>query len=495
MKKLIKIGVAVLILAMTLSLCSCDVTELTKTVLGEVGGVLEDLMFRADYNFSDIRLTQKGINKFEISFIADSGNDDVEIYLSNSFSKIGNAEAEKVTKTPIGDDLVYFSFTKELDLAEDKYLWISCGDKATVASFTVPSAFPTVTLEGGKTVFHFNYTYDTDWGSFCDQKGKAVYYSTKTVFDDTAVLIEDNIPLGQEHFTLPDGLPENVYFFSVAQARNGKITNISTPVMHSADLLSEVTAINVGITNNTFLSVSISIPETSEIASNVVDGLQIMVKNGAADEIYVVDCSYAGGVATMLFDCTKLQAESIWYDVLVCWNGSVVVDVPTSYDSHNTVTMSEGKKDGVNYKITDWNSMLKVYFETEPKNANLIFDSYSISFDAETASLIANATLKEGVEGTPVLALTAGDKTQLISVKGVKNDDGSYTFTLPVESALTEAGKWYDVRFFIDLVAYETYKNDCISNENYSAKYENNGRIYDFQEWNNLLKLQFNYAS
>jgi hypothetical protein len=157
--------------------------------------------------------------------------------------------------------------------------------------------------------------------------------------------------------------------------------------------------------------------------------------------------------------------------------------------------MSEGKKDGVNYKITDWNSMLKVYFETEPKNANLIFDSYSISFDAETASLIANATLKEGVEGTPVLALTAGDKTQLISVKGVKNDDGSYTFTLPVESALTEAGKWYDVRFFIDLVAYETYKNDCISNENYSAKYENNGRIYDFQEWNNLLKLQFNYAS
>jgi hypothetical protein len=151
-EKLIKIGVAVLILAMTLSLCSCDVTELTKTVLGEVGGVLEDLMFRADYNFSDIRLTQKGINKFEISFIADSGNDDVEIYLSNSFSKIGNAEAEKVTKTPIGDDLVHFSFTKELDLAEDKYLWISCGDKATVASFTVPSAFPTVTLEGGKTV-------------------------------------------------------------------------------------------------------------------------------------------------------------------------------------------------------------------------------------------------------------------------------------------------------------------------------------------------------
>lgn len=495
MKKIIKITLAFLVLTMALSLCSCDVTETAMGLLQDAAVILEDMIFAEDYNFSDIVLTQKGIDEFEISFVADTGADDVEVYLSNSFSSVGSAKPEQVTKTPLGGDKVKYTFVKKLPLAEDRYLWLVCGDKEAMASFTVPSTFPTVTVEGGSTVFHFNYTYDTDWGSYCDQKGKAVYYSEKPVFDDSAVLIEKNIPLGTEHFTLPEGIPENVYFFGVAEARNGKVTNISTPVMHSASLISEITGISAKIASNNYLCISITVPESSAISSQVIDSLQIMVKNGAADEIYVVDCSYAGGVATMLFDCSSLTSEGTWYDVLICWNGSVVVDVPRNFGGSDIVSVAEGKKDSVNYKITDWNSMLKVYFETEPMNANLIFDSYSFSFDAESASLVANATLKEGVEGTPVLALTAGNKDKLTSVKGVKNEDGSYTFTLPVEDVLVEAGKWYDVRFFIDSVAYETYKGDGITDENYSAKYTNGGRVYDFQSWNDLLKLQFNPAS
>ncbi len=495
MKKIVKIVLAMLILTMTLSLCSCDAVETGKELLGKLAVVLEDMIFETDYSFSDVTLVQKGINEFEVSFTADTGDDEVQIFVSNSFSKVGNADPEQVTKTDLGDGKVSYRFTKELPLGEDRYIWIVCGEKSAMTALTVPSAFPTVTLEGDSTVFHFNYTYDTDWGSFCDQTGKSVYYSTKPVFDSEAVLIEDGIALGTEHFTLPEDIPEGVYFFSVAEARNGKVINVSTPVMHSSDILSEVTGISARITNNTYLCINISIPETSELSESILDSLQIMVKNGAADEIYVVDCSYAGDVATVLFDCTKLTSEGTWYDVLVCWNGSVLVDVPRNFGGHDIVSNAEGKLDGVNYKITDWNSMLKVYYETEPMNANLIFDSYSISFDAETASLIATATLKEGVEGAPELALTAGNKDKIASCKGVKNEDGSYTFTLSVEDALTEAGKWYDVRFFIGQVAYEAYKNDGITDENYSARYENNGRVYNFESWNDLLKLQFNPVS
>jgi hypothetical protein len=158
---------------------------------------------------------------------------------------------------------------------------------------------------------------------------------------------------------------------------------------------------------------------------------------------------------------------------------------------NSIVSVDSGKIEDVNYKITDWNSLMKVYFEKDPQKAELLFDSYSFSFDAETASLIATVTLKEGAP-VPTLGLTAGDKDAIVTCKGVKNADGTYTYTLSVADAMTEAGKWYDVRFFVDKTVYETYKSEGISDDNYSAKYENGNRVYDFQSWENMLKLQFN---
>lgn len=492
MKKFIKISLFVVILAMTLSLCSCDMMETVNDLLGSVAGVLEDMLFATDYDFSDVVLTQKGVNEFEVSFTANTGADDVKVYLSKSFSSVGSAEPETVTKTVLDGDKVRYSFTKDLSLGEDQYVWVVCGEKEAMTAFTVPSTFPTVSVnDKGESVFNFGYTYGTDWGSYCDQQGKALYYSTKPVFDSAAVLIEDGIALGTENYTLPADIPADVYFFATAEARDGKVLSISAPVMSASSLLDEIAGISAKIYKNKYLCVEIAIPESSDLSASVVDSLNIMVKNGSADEIYVVDCSYAGGVATLLFDCSQLIIEGNWYDVILCWNGATVTDVPTMIGDNSIVSVDSGKIEDVNYKITDWNSLMKVYFEKDPQKAELLFDSYSFSFDAETASLIATVTLKEGAP-VPTLGLTAGDKDAIVTCKGVKNADGTYTYTLSVADAMTEAGKWYDVRFFVDKTVYETYKSEGISDDNYSAKYENGNRVYDFQSWENLLKLQFN---
>ena len=141
MKKIVKIVLAMLILTMTLSLCSCDVVETGKELLGKLAVVLEDMIFETDYSFSDVTLVQKGINEFEISFTADTGDDEVQIFVSNSFSKVGNADPEQVTKTDLGDGKVSYRFTKELPLGEDRYIWIVCGEKSAMTALTVPSTF------------------------------------------------------------------------------------------------------------------------------------------------------------------------------------------------------------------------------------------------------------------------------------------------------------------------------------------------------------------
>ena len=135
--------------------------------------------------------------------------------------------------------------------------------------------------------------------------------------------------------------------------------------------------------------------------------------------------------------------------------------------------------------------MLKVYFESTPKDSNVIFENYEVTFDTEKEAIVVNAVLKEGVEKAPILALTAGDKNIVASCKGVQNEDGSYTFTLPVDAAVSVSGKWYDVRFFIDKAVYEVYMNSCMTNENYSAQYKVGSKTYQFQNWDGLLKIEF----
>ena len=92
-----------------------------------------------------------------------------------------------------------------------------------------------------------------------------------------------------------------------------------------------------------------------------------------------------------------------------------------------------------------------------------------------------------------MLAITGGDKTMLVSVSGVLNEDGSYTYSLPVTEGMTEADKWYDLRFFVGSTAYEMLKDSCITYADFSAKYTDNtaARVYEFREWNGFLKLMY----
>ena len=489
MKKIIKITLVALIAAMMFSLASCTMIE--RVFLGG-----------DPYDFSNVTLTQTGVNEFRVDFDVNCGKENVEIYLTEGFRRSESVKPATVEKTVDGRK-AHFSLTRTFNLAEDYYLWVVNGEKEAKTSISIPSMLPSIAMnEDGSATFEFKYTYDTAWGSFCDPTGKAVYKSSKPVFDSSAVLIEEGIDITTETCTIPANMVDRgAYYFSVSTAKDGKVKSISRPVMFFDELKSQVTGISSKITNDLHLQISVNIPTDSIYAAQVASKLQLIVKTDIIDEIYVVDAVYENGVATMDFDVTNLIYDGLWYDLVLCWNGLAVMDVPQYFNGHPVETSSTVKNNSIVYSTVGWKAdsapekteILKVYFEEDTtKYADEICKSYLVSFDASSAAtLVVNARFKDNISGVPVLAITAGDKTKIVSADGVINEDGSYTFELPVESALTTPDKWYDLRFFIGNTAYEMLKDSCIGYTDFAKHYEIAGRRYEFREWNGFLKLMY----
>ena len=489
MKKIIRFTLVTLVILLSLSLFGCSTIE--RLFLGG-----------DDYNISDIVMTQTDVNEFKIEFTANCGRDDVQVYFTEGFRLSESVEPKEVEKTGSGRN-VRFSFTGRYNLGEDYYLWLIYGEKEAKISITIPSMFPTITVaEDGTATFNFNYTYGTSWGSFCDPTGKAVYKSESSVFDESATLIADGIDITEEHCVLgADGL--DGYFYSVSTAKEGLMKIISRPVMIYDSIIAEVDGISAKLTSDLMLQVDVEIDEGAEIADLVDENLGLMIKSDIADEIYLSNCTYSGGVATMSVDLTNLIFDGLWYDVIITWNGAVVMDVPKVFNGKQVDGLSTFKKDGILYYITSWapegapetEAMLKVYFEEDTTRfADEILRSYLVTFTTDpTPTLNVTVKLKDGISKAPTLAITSGDKTMLVSAEGTINEDGTITYSLPVAEAMTTAGNWYDLRFFIDNTPYEMLKDSCITYANFAAKYNDdaNARVYEFKEWNGLLKLNY----
>ena len=492
MNKYLKIVLLALVMALTVSLFGC--------------ADLESLLLGGDpYSITDIDMIQTGVNEYRIEFTANCGKDDVKVYVTEGFRLSDKAEPKQVEKTADGKN-VRFSLTQTYNLGEDYYLWLVYGDKMAKTTLSIPSMFPSLKVnEDGSATFNFNYTYGTAWGSFCDANGKSVYKSKSPVFDETATLIAENISITTENVQISAAdFDATCYYFAVSSAKEGAVRTISRPVMVYDDFIGQITGISAKLTEDLKLQVSVQLPEKLD-GANVTDALGLLIKTAQADEVYISGCTYADGVATMQIDLSQLIFSDLWYDVLITWRGAVVMDVPQFFNGAPIYSSSSVNGEGVTYKLTGWkdgsapamSEMLKVYFEYGTLDAASIFQSYQVSFTTDPVPAVnVTVVLKDG-QRAPTLAITGGSKDKIDWVKGTKNEDGSYTYTLPVKDALTEAGKWYDLRFFSGDIVYEIMKNDCITDDIYNGKYtdEAGSRLYEFREWNGMLKIQFSNVS
>ena len=501
MKKTVKIILIILITALTLSLFGCE--DLKNAVLGGIEDVENAIDSIGSYIFSDVIITQEGLNSFKIDFTVRCGDDPVEIYLTEGYRLTDSHTAKKVESVKDGQK-IRFSFTETLDLGETYYIWAVCGDKQEKFGFTSPSMFPVLMDQGnGEALFHFKYTYGTSWSDFCDPEGKAIYASEKPEFDSSAKLIVDKIAITQEDYVIPaDVFDPDMYYYAVSTVKDGLITIISRPVMFPGNIVGQVNGITASITSDLYFRVDVEVAEDSELANSGAEHLQLLVKTDIADDVLVADCTYADGVATMMVDYNQLQWDSVWYDVCLAWNGALIADVPQYFNGKQVNQSSTVKVDGIIYGIAGWKAedapehseVLKMYFEEDTtRYADELCKSYIVTFSiVPEPTLNVTVKLKDGVKA-PILAITGGDNNKLCKVEGILNEDGTYTYSLPVKSGLTTPDKWYDIRFFVGNHPYEFLKDSCITYANFAASYVDaeGGRTYFFREYNGFLKLMY----
>lgn len=454
------------------------------------------------YTLSDVVMTQRGVNTYTFEFSADCAGDDAEVYFTENDRITPSDQPVDVQSSQSGDE-VRFSFDYDLQLSEEYYLWVVGGEKEVMLPVTAPSMFPNMEERvSGGALFHFNYTAGVSWSSFCDPDGKAVYVSDKAVFDDTASPVETGIAITEGECIIPgSSFSADKYYYSVTTAKNGLLTIISCPVTLKDSVYSQFTDITARITEDAALEVCVGAATDSEIATTGAANLQLVVKSGAGDEIYSADSAWSDGVATMTFDCTLLLEEGLWYDICLAYRGAIVCDVPKLFGTTEVRRGSDVGIDGIIYAITDWKpdgaadseSALKVYFEPDTtRYADEFCSDYRVTLaDGDSLTLIVTATLKQGVGEIPELAITAGDKTKIASAQGVLSD-GTYTFELDISRAITEAGKWYDIRLFFGDVCTELSKDSCMDYATFrpAQGYQYNGNSYQFEEYNGLLKIQ-----
>ena len=506
MKSVIKIFLIILIASLTLAFSGCELFDQVKdTVVDGLEDFEEAIGSIGKYTFSNVVITQTGINSFKIDFDVKCGDDPVEIFLTEGYRLSESATAKDVTKTKNGET-TRFSFTETLDLAESYYIWAVCGEKQEKFSITPPSMFPVLIDQGnGEALFHFKYTYGTAWADFCDPEGKSIYMSSKPEFDSSATLIVDKISITQEDYVIPaDVFDPNMYYFAVSTVKEGLITIVSSPVVFPGNIVSQVKGISASITNDLYFRVDVELVAGSAFAESIENDLQLIVKTDIADDVLVANATFADGVATMMVDYNQLDWEGIWYDVCLAWKGAIVAEVPQYFNNKQVNQSNTVKIDGIIYGIAGWKAedapehseVLKMYFEEDKtKYADEYCRSYIVTFTVDPEpTLLVTIKLKDGVKSAPVLALTGGDTNKLCEVKGTLNEDGTYSYALPVKSGMTTAGTWYDIRFFFGTTARGFLKDSCITYEDFAASYvdANGGRTYYFKEYNGFLKIMFN---
>ncbi len=469
---------------------------------GGCGGIRRGESEFYAYTFSDVVMTQTGVDSYAFEFSADCSGDDVAVYLTER-------DRIKPTDTPIQVSAVpdggktRFAFSRSLNLNEEYYLWVTGENKQAVLPLTVPSMFPSLDerVEGG-AIFNFNYTYGVSWSSFCDPEGKAVYVSDKSSFDSSAEVVESNIAIINNECIVPESKYDaQKYYYSVTTAKNGLLTVISSPVVAGSGIKSQFVGMSASVTAGPKLKVEVKVDADGEIAAAQAEYLQLVVKSGTGDEIYGCSAEWNGGTAVMEFDCTDLIKPSLWYDICLAWRGAIITDVPKRFGGKDTVGASTVNDDGVIYSIVDWKpdgasddeAMLKIYFEEDTaRYAEEFCSAYRVSLNTQNgAALSVTLSLKENVHVPPELVLTGGSIVKLAVAEAADNGDGTYSYELPLGEALSEADKWYDIRLVFGTVYAELSKDECITNADFNKVYSVGDRNYIFREYNGLLKISY----
>ncbi len=174
---------------------------------------------------------------------------------------------------------------------------------------------------------------------------------------------------------------------------------------------------------------------------------------------------------TFTYDLSKLGISGKWYDLKYRIDG-VDKSIAADQSSFSDNVIVDGKK----YEFKEWANELKVSFE------NYVEPAHTVTVTSITL------TDEFGIPTLTLVATSTGDLTMEINSEIIQptKEGNVYTFTYNL-SSLTEAGKWYDINYVIEGISHTIDATIA----DFDNKITIDGKLYEFKEWSNQLKVQF----
>lgn len=206
-------------------------------------------------------------------------------------------------------------------------------------------------------------------------------------------------------------------------------------------------------------------------------------------KIFKVQNAGKGNNLSFTFDLTKLNSPGTWYDVII---GN------KDFTSYRDVTVkSANMEDKVTYKkkeykFAEWNSQLKVYYESD--TAAGLAKGQSID-DVKAVLVLKNGKPVLRVQGTMKgidnsnIQLGIRTEEKVTKVENLTRTRNRYLFDFDL-TKLSKSGTWYDVIIiekksgaYIDVSTKAVYSMDV------SISYKDN--VYRFADWDGDLKVYY----
>lgn len=321
-------------------------------------GTIDSSESYTSQGISHVDIVQKSTNTFQYSVTSDIA--------PSATSRVYVSRYNSVTSdmTPVEYEAVdgKYVFTEEVKYKE-YFIHIVDGTKSAVLPLTRPQMAPSLSIiENGSAVLTYNFVNGTSWSSFCDPTGKAVYRSSKLVYDESATIVEKNVNIaGVDSTTDVNPSDSEPYYYVVLSAKNGIVTYVSAPLMTVERAYSDI-AVSLKLESGTpYLQIDGKFVVDGDIAPELYSAdtklgkvLEIVgnSKSGKAGESFSVKLDISQVVS-------GASGAGIWYDIKLRSSSGSLYEVDDSVaDFAQTVLYGN-----VTFEFKEWNHILKLNYQ------------------------------------------------------------------------------------------------------------------------------------
>lgn len=436
--------------------------------------------FYTAYEISHIQVEQKSADTFVYTVESDiAPSATAKVYVARYDRIDGNSKALDYTAKD-----GKFVFTAEVGY-DSYFIKIVDGEKTATMPMSRPQMAPALSGSGNAAVLTYNFVNGTSWSSFCDPTGKAVYRSSKPVFDESAQLVAKNINIfGVDSTTDTTASDDMPYYYVVLSAKNGIVTYISAPIM---------------TVENAYTDLKVRL-ETVEGKPNLVVSGKFKVDGDVALELYSADTKLgkvtevvgtpvtgkAGEIFEVRLDASTVVSANgagIWYDIkLASGSGSLYELSATCADMGQTL-----KDKNVTFEFKEWNQILKLNYQIYDYDV----ESVKIETPDGVPTLVIVGTMDESLREVKIHAdYEVNGKKNHLYWDNLATESGSFRFEIALTELKADGQPWYWFHIY-------TYKGNASVNSGsgdlargehltIGQKFEYDGVTYTVKAYNDV---------